>query len=409
MHLSIIIVNYNVKYFLEQCLRAVVNACGHITAEIIVVDNDSSDNSRLYFTGKFENVKFIWNSKNIGFGKANNLALQSATGDYILFLNPDTIIAEDCLEKCLEIFRTRKSFGALGVKMIDGSGNYLKESKRAFPSPLTSLYKLSGLCALFPHSSIFAKYYLGNLDENLDHEVDVVAGAFMMISKKALDKVGGFDEIFFMYGEDVDLSFRLQQSGLKNYFFTGTSIIHFKGESTKKGSLDYIRLFYGAMTLFVKKHYSGGFSGFYALLIRIAIWVKALLSGAGYLVSKFRFPKKKDNHYKSCLVIAGKPDYEIITKALLKENPQRNILELCESDVAAEEPYSSILLQIKNTARLHNVGEIVFSSKNLSAKNIIAIVQHVGVGFSYRFHLAETGSIIGSENKDASGSFLAID
>lgn len=376
-------------------------------AEIIVVDNNSSDGSQQYFTGKFDKVKFIWNRENIGFGRANNLALQLAIGDYILFLNPDTIIAEDCLEKCLAIFKNKPSIGALGVKMIDGSGNYLKESKRAFPSPLTSLFKLSGLCALFPHSGIFARYYLGNLDEKSDHEIDVVAGAFMMIPKAVLNKVGGFDEIFFMYGEDVDLSFRIQKAGLKNYYFSGTSIIHFKGESTKKGSLNYIRLFYGAMSLFVKKHYNGGFSGFYSLLMRFAIWIKALLSGAGQLLNVFRIQKKKEIDNKPCLVVADKADCDLITKALLKENLQRIIIE--QSEVAPEEQFSIILLQVQSLVKMHNVKEIIFGSNGLSIKNMITLVEKLSLDIIYKFHLAQTGSIVGSENKDDSGTYVVMD
>lgn len=406
LQLSVIIVNYNVKYFLEQCLRSVVNACDNIMAEIIVIDNNSSDGSELYFIGKFDKVNFIWNKENIGFGRANNLALQSATGDNVLFLNPDTIIAEDCLEKCLAILNNKISIGALGVKMIDGSGNYLKESKRAFPSPLTSLFKLSGLCALFPHSGLFARYYLGNLDENTDHEIDVVAGAFMMISKKVLDVVGGFDEIFFMYGEDIDLSFRIQQTGLKNYYFSGTSIIHFKGESTKKGALNYIRLFYGAMSLFVTKHYSGGFAGLYSLLMRIAIWIKALLSGISNLVKRVQFQKKNAIDNKPCLLVADKTNCDLIRKALLKENAQRAIEHI---EKTSEQTNSDILLKIDNLVKQQRISEIVFSSGVLSIKNIISMVQQIGGDVTYRFHLADTGGIVGSENKNDSGTYLLIE
>ncbi|CAN5826662.1 glycosyltransferase family 2 protein [soil metagenome] len=407
LQLSVIIVNYNVKYFLEQCLRSVVSACYNLTVEIIVIDNNSSDGSEQYFNAKFDKVTFIWNKENIGFGRANNLALKLATGDHILFLNPDTIIAEDCLEKCLAIFKNKPSTGALGVKMIDGGGNYLKESKRAFPSPLTSLFKLSGLCALFPHSGLFARYYLGNLDEKMNHEIDVVAGAFMMIPKTVLDNVGAFDEIFFMYGEDVDLSFRIQKAGLKNYYFSGTSIIHFKGESTKKGTLNYIRLFYGAMSLFVKKHYSGGFAGIYSLLMRIAIWIKALLSGISHLLKMSQFQKKKEIDNKACLVVADKTDYVLITKALLKENLQRIIIE--ESEIAPGEHFSIILMQVQSLVKMHNVKEIIFGSNGLSIKNMITLVEKLNIGISYKFHLAETGSIVGSENKEDAGIFIIID
>jgi len=297
MLLSVIIVNYNVKHFLEQCLYSVQKACKGIDAEIIVADNNSTDGSRGFLEPAFPGVKFIWNSDNAGFAKANNQALEMASGNFILFLNPDTIIPEDCIEKCVQFFDQHKDAGAVGVRMIDGSGKFLKESKRAFPSPLTSLFKLSGLARLFPHSSTFARYHLGHLPEKENHEVDVLAGAFMMIPKTVLQQVGNFDDRFFMYGEDVDLSFRIQQSDrestvgkYKNYYFSGTTIIHFKGESTKRGSLNYVRLFYNAMNLFVKKHYSGSKAGLFIFLIQAAIIIRAGFSAIGHLLKKIGLP-----------------------------------------------------------------------------------------------------------------------
>lgn len=290
MQLSVIIVNYNVKYFLEQCLHSVQKACIGIDSEIIVADNNSTDGSREYLQDNFPTVKFIWNSDNIGFAKANNLALEKATGSFILFLNPDTILAEDSIEKCIQFFDQHKSAGAIGIRMIDGSGNFLKESKRAFPSPLTSLFKLSGLTMLFPKSKIFARYHLGHLPENENHEVDVLAGAFMMMPKRVLDETGNFDERFFMYGEDVDLSYRVQEAGYKNYYFAESTIIHFKGESTKRGSLNYVRLFYKAMSLFVKKHYSGSKAGLFIFFIQTAIMIRAFFSALGNLLKKIGLP-----------------------------------------------------------------------------------------------------------------------
>lgn len=290
MQLSVIIVNYNVKYFLEQCLHSVQKACAGIDAEIIVADNNSTDGSKAYLQDNFTAVKFIWNNDNIGFSKANNLALEKATGDYILFLNPDTILAEDSIEKCIHFFEQHDKAGAIGIRMVDGSGNFLKESKRAFPSPLTSLFKLSGLAMLFPKSKTFARYHLGHLSENENHEVDVLAGAFMMMPKKVLDEIGNFDERFFMYGEDVDLSYRVQEAGYKNYYFAESTIIHFKGESTKRGSLNYVRLFYKAMSLFVKKHYSGSKAGLFIFFIQTAIIIRAFFSALGNLLKKIGLP-----------------------------------------------------------------------------------------------------------------------
>ncbi|MEP7254254.1 MAG: glycosyltransferase [Ferruginibacter sp.] len=290
MQLSVIIVNYNVKHFLEQCLCSVIKACSNIHSEIIVVDNNSSDGSKDLLLSKFPTVKFIWNTDNVGFAKANNQAFENVKGQFILFLNPDTIVPEDCFEKCFEFFQLHADAGALGIRMIDGGGKFLKESKRAFPSPLTSLYKLSGLATLFPRSKIFAKYHLGHLSESENHEIDVLAGAFMMIPGWVLKKIGNFDEQFFMYGEDVDLSFRIQKAGYKNYYFAESSIIHFKGESTKRGSLNYVRLFYQAMNLFVKKHYSGSRAGIFIFFIQAAIITRAGFSAMGNLLKRIGLP-----------------------------------------------------------------------------------------------------------------------
>ncbi len=278
MDLSIIIVNYNVKYFLEHCLSSVIKAVSTISSEIFVVDNNSTDGSKEYFENKFSKVTFIYNSENVGFAKANNQALKNCTGKYILFLNPDTIVSEDCFTKCIAFLQNTLDCGALGVKMIDGAGNFLKESKRAFPSPLTSLYKLIGLTKLFPKSKKFANYHLGHLSQNDIQQVDVLAGAFLMTRKNILDTIGSFDEQFFMYGEDVDLSYRIQKAGWSNYYFANTTIIHFKGESTKRGSLNYIKMFYKAMRQFVQKHYGSTKAKTFNLFIQIAIFGRGVLS-----------------------------------------------------------------------------------------------------------------------------------
>ena len=290
MQLSIIIVNYNVKHFLEQCLYSVQKAITGMQAEVIVVDNSSSDNSMDYLSPGFPSTRFIANKENVGFAKACNQGLQKSGGKYILFLNPDTILPEDCFQKCITFFESTKNAGALGVKMLDGSGKFLKESKRAFPSPMTSLYKLFGLSKLFPRSKTFSKYHLGHLAENENHEVDVLAGAFMMIKKEVLDNVGGFDETFFMYGEDVDLSYRIQKAGYKNYYLAETSIIHFKGESTPKGSMNYVKMFYNAMSIFVRKHYGGSKAGFFIFLFHIAIWLRAALTAASNFIRRIGLP-----------------------------------------------------------------------------------------------------------------------
>jgi O-antigen biosynthesis protein len=288
--LSVIIVSYNVKYFLEQCLHSVEKAVKGIAAEIIVVDNASVDNSVAYLQERFPAVRYIASQQNLGFAKACNLGLSKAQGSHILFLNPDTLLAEDTLYICLDFFKNHPEAGALGVRMIDGSGQFLRESKRSFPSPVTSFYKLTGLARLFPDSRRFGKYHLGYLPEYENHEVDVLAGAFMLIHKAVLDEVGSFDEAFFMYGEDVDLSYRIQKAGYKNYYLADTTIVHFKGESTKRGSLNYVKLFYQAMSLFVRKHYGGAKASLFTFSIQVAIGLRAMLTAVGKMIRWMGMP-----------------------------------------------------------------------------------------------------------------------
>ncbi|RYY89607.1 MAG: glycosyltransferase [Chitinophagaceae bacterium] len=288
--LSVIIVNYNVRYFLEQCLHSVRAAAVGIATELIVIDNNSSDDSATYLASRFPELVYIHNDANIGFAKACNQGLARATGEYILFLNPDTLLPEDGLQACLRFFATHPKAGALGVRMIDGTGAFLKESKRSFPSPMTALYKLFGLSLLFPHSRVFGRYHLGHLNEQQSHEVDVLAGAFMLIPQRVLQEVGSFDEAFFMYGEDVDLSYRIQKAGYHNYYVADTTIVHFKGESTKRGSLNYVRLFYSAMNIFVRKHYGGAQASLFRFSIQAAIWMRAALAATAKAVRWLGLP-----------------------------------------------------------------------------------------------------------------------
>lgn len=250
---------------------------GELEAEVFVVDNNSADGSIGYLQSRYPLVHFIANKENTGFAKANNQALRAARGEYILFLNPDTILPEDFFSRSLQYMERNSHAGALGVQMIDGTGRFLRESKRGFPTSWASFCKLFGLTSVFPTSKVFAKYYLGYLDENTNHEVDALSGACMLVRKDVVDKTGGFDERFFMYAEDIDLSFRIHQSGYKNVYLASLTIIHFKGESTTKDS-QYVRLFYKAMIQFVEKHYTGLAGSFYARFLKMAIWWRALFS-----------------------------------------------------------------------------------------------------------------------------------
>ena len=235
MILSVVIVSYNVKYFLEQCLSSLKKAVEglsvpHNSIEVFIIDNASSDGSPDFLEPLFPNFHFIRSKENNGFAKANNLILKRCRGEFVLFLNPDSILAEDSLDICISFFRDHMDAGALGVRMIDGAGRFLRESKRGFPFPASSFFKMTGLAQLFPRSKTFSSYYMGHLDEHNTQVVDVLSGAFMMVKKSVLDQTGGFDERFFMYAEDIDLSYRISKTGFKNYYLPDTTIIHFKGE-----------------------------------------------------------------------------------------------------------------------------------------------------------------------------------
>ncbi len=278
LDLSIVIVNYNVKEFLSQCLDSIYQSKTDFGFEVIVVDNQSNDSGEAEILRQFPKVRWINNSENLGFGKANNVGFQAAQGTYTLILNPDTVLRSDTLQKSLDYLKTHPEVGGLGIQGIDGSGRFLPESKRALPTPLVALWKISGLSALFPTSKTFAKYHLGHLSKDENHEVDILVGCFMMVPTKLLLEVGGFDPRYFMYGEDIDLSYELQKTGRKNIYFAESKIIHYKGESTKRGSLNYVRMFYQAMILFAQKQFSGGAAWAYKSLIYLGIYLRAALA-----------------------------------------------------------------------------------------------------------------------------------
>jgi GT2 family glycosyltransferase len=290
MKLSIVIVNYNVKYFLEQCLHSVLKAIHELDSEIFVVDNNSVDGSIRMLREKFPHISLIENKENRGFSRANNQAIRKAKGEYILLLNPDTIVEDDTLVKCVRFMDGHPDAGGLGVKMIDGKGKFLPESKRGLPSPSVAFFKIFGFSAMFPRSKIFNKYHLGYLDKDKTHAVDVLSGAFMMLRKKVIDDIGMLDENFFMYGEDIDLSYRITRAGFRNYYFPETRIIHYKGESTKKSSLNYVFMFYNAMIIFARKHFSRENARIYSTLINLAIYIRAFFSLVTRFVSKLALP-----------------------------------------------------------------------------------------------------------------------
>lgn len=279
--LSVIIVNYNVQYYLEQVLYSVYKASKNLaqnSVEIWVVDNASKDGSVKMVKEKFPEVQLIANDKNVGFSKANNQAIAQAQGKYVLLLNPDTIVQEDTFEKCIAFMEDHPDAGGLGIKMIDGKGHFLPESKRGLPTPQVSMYKMLGLHRFFPKSAKFNKYYMGNLPNDQNHEIEVLSGAFMFMRKSVLDKIGYLDKDFFMYGEDIDLSYRITLAGYKNYYLSETQILHYKGESTKKSSINYVMTFYEAMLIFANKHFQNKYSFWFRTFIKSAVYGRAFLA-----------------------------------------------------------------------------------------------------------------------------------
>ena len=372
MDLSVIIVSYNVKYFLEQCLCSVKKAFQSLETEVFVIDNNSSDGTVDYLQQEFPFITFISNQENIGFSRANNLALKKATGRYVLFLNPDTIIPEDCFVRTISFLDNNPRAGALGVKMIDGGGNYLKESKRGFPTIWASFCKMSGLTKAFPSSWIFARYYMGHLSENENQEVEALSGAFLMVKKEVLDKTGGFDERFFMYAEDIDLSFRIKQAGYQNHYFSETTILHFKGESTRKDAR-YVQLFYQAMIQFVHKHYRGFSSVLLALLLHFIAGVKTLFS---FLV--LPSGKKQQPSLNTSLIFAAKGDSDSIKEV--------------SSYVSLGERAENIIYC--TGSRFSNIQMIEEIQKQTRKKRVF-------------IHACNSQSIIGSGSKDRQGIILS--
>lgn len=290
MKLTVIIVNYNVEYFLEQCLLSVEIAMKNVTGEVYVVDNQSVDGSCAMVRERFPWVKLIANTDNVGFSRANNQAMRVAEGEYVLLLNPDTVVEEDTFAKVVEFMDRHPDAGGLGVRMVDGKGVFLPESKRGLPTPWVSFCKISGIYRLFPRSRKFNHYYFGFVSEHEQAEIEILSGAFMLMRKSALEKVGLLDEAFFMYGEDIDLSWRIILGGFKNYYFPDTTIIHYKGESTKKGSLNYVFVFYNAMIIFAKKHFSEKNAKAFSQLINLAIYARAALAIAQRFVNRMWLP-----------------------------------------------------------------------------------------------------------------------
>lgn len=318
MDLSVVIVNYNVRAYLEQCLHSVFASECSYEYEVFVVDNCSSDGSVPYLKGLYPQVHFIENAENVGFACANNEAIRRSAGRYVLLLNPDTIVTEHTFSDCLALLDSRPEVGGLGTYMLRTDGSFAFESRRGLPTPFVAFCKMSGLSKLFPYSRTFGRYYLRYLDEHEVNDIEIISGAFMMLRREALERVGLLDESFFMYGEDIDLSYRLLKGGYKNCFIP-SPILHYKGESTEKSSFRYVYTFYNAMQLFFNKHFKR-----YKLLIwlpiSMAIWIR---SGLAYLGNQFRHGKRSEKRQESytCAVIGCASSLERIRAILEKAYP----------------------------------------------------------------------------------------
>jgi GT2 family glycosyltransferase len=374
LDLSIVIVSYNAIDFLRLTLHAVSQACKNIEVEIFVVDNHSADHSAEMVKREFPACKVIANKHNPGFAIANNQAIKMAKGRYILVLNPDTIVAEDTLEKAIAFMDRNSSIGGLGIKMLDGSGIFLPESKRGIPSPWVAFCKMSGLSSFFPKSKLFSEYHKGYLPPDKNHPTEIMAGAFMLLRKEVLNKVGLLDEDYFMYGEDIDLSYRIVKAGYQNYYYSDSAIIHFKGECTIKDKIYHDR-FYKAMILFAKKHFHKSYGAILHILIYTGIRFARLLSGFSTIEKPEKCPY---------------PNYILLHEHL----PAAPILQKLKNN--------SLHTTIAQLVHL-NKGIIIFPLGKIHYKTMIDIMEKYQDKFQYRFLIEDKEIIVGSDKKDIKG------
>ncbi len=372
--LSVIIVNYNVRFFLEQCLQSVLDACTQIDAEIIVVDNNSQDDSCAMVKQKFPKVKLIENKQNTGFSTANNQGVAIAKGEYVLILNPDTVVAEDTFEKILTFAKSYKNLGALTVKLIDGTGHFLPESKRGIPTPKVAINKILGLKT--------DAYYAKNIPKNNNGKIDILVGAFMLMKKSIYNEVNGFDEDYFMYGEDIDLSYKILKKGYDNYYFSETKIIHYKGESTVKNR-KYLNNFYGAMKIFYKKHFDLNS----LQQLSFAIGIKLIKSIQSLQLKKQKASIKIINKY----IYIGKDD---ATFAKVKKALQPELAIFHQA------------IDIKNSIA-NNIDTLIFDNHFITNKEIIDTMERLkNKHIKFRFIPKNTHFIIGSDTSLHKGEII---
>ena len=386
MQLSVIILNYNVRFFLEQCVASVQEALTNIDSEIIVVDNDSSDDSCEMIKSRFPNVKLIKNNSNLGFPKGNNIGVAQAKGDYICILNPDTVVAEDTFDRILAFAEKQENLGIVGCKLIDGSGNFLPESKRGIPTPFVALTKIFGLYKLFPNWKLFNRYYAQHLSENETGKVDILVGAFMIMKRNLYNEIGGFDENCFMYSDDIDLSFMALKSGKINYYFHETSVIHYKGESTVKDGL-YMKRFREAMQFFYKKHYKS--SSLFDFFMKMGTLFFALI-------------KKNQGNNNSIEI----DDYILISE---DENLKNKLEKQLNKKLIWETKLdSNTLFSHRNKSKKQT--EFLIDNNSFSFKSIISFLEtHKNQGFTFKIIPKNALFMIGSNNSNDRGIVVKID
>jgi GT2 family glycosyltransferase len=389
MQLSVIILNYNVRYFLGQCVLSVQNALETIDGEIIVIDNNSPDDSCAMMQQRFRNVKLIQNSENVGFPKGNNIGVAQAKGEYICILNPDTVVAEDTFTKVLAFAQQQSDLGIVGCKLIDGTGNFLPESKRGVPTPWVAFTKITGLYKLFPRT--FGKYYAQHLNENQTGKVDILVGAFMFLKRDLYLKVGGFDEDCFMYSDDIDLSYRVLKEGKSNYYFHETTVIHYKGESTIKDET-YMKRFQEAMNFFYKKHFNPDGSGslLFSLFMKIGIVFFSLVK-----------------------MFQGKPGIKIAPKSYLLYSDNEKLADKLRLVLQKKVLFHDLKTEkmVISYSLISGRGtEIILDNEFISFKECIAILESSrNKGFTFKIIPKTANFLIGSNNSNERGEIIEIE
>lgn len=392
MQLSIVIVNYNVRYFLEQCLLSVQAALQGIEGEIIVVDNVSKDDSCKMVKEVFPDVVLIENTENVGFSKANNQGVAIAKGKYVLILNPDTVVVEDTFSKILYQAEQMPNLGILGVKLVDGTGKFLPESKRGLPTPKVSFNKMFGISS--PEKG---KYYATHLSEEESGTIDILVGAFMLIERNKYLEVGGFDEDYFMYGEDIDLSYKMLKKAYKNYYYAKTQIIHYKGESTAKNA-KYLNNFYGAMRIFYKKHFKLNIFYDFSMNMGIHFWK---------LIKSFQVQKSQKPTTPSINILYIGSENAIF-EGLIKHYSKSKVhlFAVCETRVISR--YDD-LEKIENEIKEKKIDEIIFDNQsNEFGKIMFYMTSLKDRGIKFKIHPKNTNFIIGSNDKDGKGEVVIL-